>query len=164
MIAYCSDCGRPTETQLIAKRSLSVCPGCERIYFRNPKVVVTALIEKEGRVLLVLRDIEPGRGFWGLPGGYVDWDEHPEQAMVRECLEETGAEVAPIGLLSVGHTVMGDQGIVILHYRARIIGGALGAHDEVQELGWFSPDALPPLAFASHRAVLREWASSQKIA
>jgi ADP-ribose pyrophosphatase YjhB (NUDIX family) len=84
--------------------------------------------------------------------------------MVRECLEETGAEVTPAGLLSVGHTLIGDQGIVILHYRARLQGGELAARDEVQELGWFSPDALPPLAFASHRAVLREWASSLKIA
>src|SRR5207247_33033 len=88
VIAYCASCGSKTVTRLVARQSLSVCPGCDRIFFRNPKVVVTALIEEQGRVLLVLRDIEPGRGLWGMPGGFVDWDEHPEVAMVRECREE----------------------------------------------------------------------------
>jgi ADP-ribose pyrophosphatase YjhB (NUDIX family) len=158
VIAYCPECGGATATQVIARHELSVCPHCDRIFFRNPKVVVTALIEEQGRVLLVRRDIEPGRGLWGLPGGYVDWDEHPEQAMVRECLEETGARVDPLQLLSVQHVILGEEGIVILSYRAQLRGGDIEPRDEVQEVGWFKPEGLPPLAFASHRRVLQEWA------
>jgi 8-oxo-dGTP diphosphatase len=158
MIAYCSSCGSKTEVRQVAKQHLSVCPQCDRIFFRNPKVVVTALIEDAGRVLLVLRDIEPGRGLWGLPGGYVDWDEHPEGALVRECTEEAHIDVEPLELLPVQHIVMGDEGIVILPYRARLIGGDPAAGDEVQEVGWFRPDSLPPLAFATHRKVLQRWA------
>jgi ADP-ribose pyrophosphatase YjhB (NUDIX family) len=157
VIAYCSSCGSKTETRVVGRQRLSVCPSCERIFFRNPKVVVTALIEDQGRVLLVLRDIEPGRGLWGLPGGYVDWDEHPEAALARECLEETGAVVEPQELVGVQHIVMGDEGIVILAYRARLTGGELGPRDEVQQIGWFAPDALPPLAFTSHRRILQGW-------
>lgn len=159
LIDYCSDCGTKTEVQVVAKRQRIVCPGCERIFFRNPKVVVTALIEAEGRVLLVRRDIEPGRGLWGLPGGYVDWDEHPEQAMIRECEEETGARVQPDGLLSVQHVILDSEGIVILSYRAQLLGGDISARDEVQEVGWFGPKTLPPLAFKTHRNVLQRWAS-----
>ena len=157
MITYCSNCAASTETRLIGKQRLSVCPGCERIFFRNPKVVVTALIEENGKVLLVLRDIEPGRGLWGLPGGFVDWDEHPEQAIVRECMEEVGVTIQPNELLTVQHVVMDDEGIVILPYRARLVSGVAGAGDEVQEVGWFSPQNLPPLAFATHRKVLQGW-------
>jgi len=157
VITYCSSCGSKTERRVVARQSLSVCPSCDRIFFRNPKVVVTALIEDEGRVLLVLRDIEPGRGLWGLPGGYVDWDEHPEAALARECLEETGAVVEPENLVGVQHVVLGDEGIVILAYRARLTGGELEARDEVQEIGWFTPDALPPLAFTTHRRILQGW-------
>jgi 8-oxo-dGTP diphosphatase len=159
MIAYCSSCGSKTETQVVAKQSLSVCPHCDRVFFRNPKVVATALIEEAGRVLLVLRDIEPGRGLWGLPGGYVDWNEHPEAAVVRECLEETGGQVEPLELLEVQHVILGDEGVVILPYRARLVGGDLQARDEVQQVSWFSPDALPPLAFATHRRVLQQWSA-----
>lgn len=159
MIRYCTDCGSKTTPQTVGTQQLSSCPQCERIFFRNPKVVVTGLIEEGGRVLLVLRDIEPGRGLWGLPGGYVDWNEHPEAAMVRECEEETGALVSPDGLMAVEHITMGDQGIVMLAYRARLLGGEIRARDEVQQVSWFPPDALPPLAFASHRAVLNRWSS-----
>jgi len=157
MIAYCAGCGAKTETRVIGRQRLSVCDACDRIFFRNPKVVVTALIEEHGHVLLVRRDIEPGRGLWGLPGGFVDWDEHPEQAMVRECSEEVGVRVEPLELLSVQHVVMDDEGIVILPYRARLVSGEPVAADEVQQVGWFAPDALPPLAFASHRKVLQRW-------
>lgn len=157
VIAYCSSCGAKTETRVIGRQRLSVCEACDRIFFRNPKVVVTALIEDQGRVLLVRRDIEPGRGLWGLPGGFVDWDEHPEQAVVRECSEEIAVRVEPLELLSVEHVLMDDEGIVILPYRARLVSGEPVAADEVQQVGWFSPDALPPLAFASHRKVLQHW-------
>jgi ADP-ribose pyrophosphatase YjhB (NUDIX family) len=157
MNAYCSSCGSKTETRLVAKQRLSVCPQCDRIFFRNPKVVVSALIEDGGRVLLVLRDIEPGRGLWGMPGGYVDWDEHPQDALIRECLEEVQVRVEPLDLLGVQHILMEDEGIVLLPYRARLVGGNPAAGDEVQQVGWFRPDALPPLAFASHRKVLHHW-------
>jgi 8-oxo-dGTP diphosphatase len=159
MIRYCTDCGSKTTPQRIGNQQLSSCPQCERIFFRNPKVVVTGLIEQGGRVLLVLRDIEPGRGLWGLPGGYVDWDEHPAAAMVRECEEETGAHVSAEDLIAVEHITMGDQGIVMLAYRARLLGGEIRAREEVQQVSWFPPDALPPLAFTSHRAVLGRWSS-----
>jgi 8-oxo-dGTP diphosphatase len=157
MISFCPRCGSKTETRLVGKQGLSACPECDRIFFRNPKVVVAAVIEQEGRVLLVLRDIEPGRGLWGLPGGYVDWDEHPHDAIVRECLEETGAVVEPFGLLPVEHVITGDDGIVILAYRTRLVGGDLQARDEVQQIGWFAPEAMPPLAFGSHRKILQHW-------
>ncbi len=158
MIAFCSSCGSKTETQLIARQRLSVCTACDRIFFRNPKVVVTALLENQGRVLLVRRDIEPGRGLWGLPGGFVDWDEHPEQAMVRECSEEIRVRVEPIELQGVEHVITADdEGIVILPYRARLLSGNPAAGDEVQQVGWFDPGGLPPLAFSSHRKILQRW-------
>jgi ADP-ribose pyrophosphatase YjhB (NUDIX family) len=157
VIAYCSSCGAKTQTRVIGRQRLSVCDACDRIFFRNPKVVVTALIEDDGRVLLVRRDIEPGRGLWGLPGGFVDWDEHPEQAMARECLEEIAVRVEPLELLGVEHVITDDEGIVILPYRARLVSGVPVAADEVQQVGWFSPESLPPLAFPSHRKILQRW-------
>jgi 8-oxo-dGTP diphosphatase len=157
VIAYCSTCGAKTSTRQVGNQTLSECVACDRIFFRNPKVVVTALIENQGRVLLALRDIEPGRGLWGMPGGFVDWDEHPAEAMVRECREEVGMRVEPVELLAVQHVQHEDDGIVILHYRARHVGGEPVAADEVQQVGWFDPERLPPLAFSTHRQILQRW-------
>ena len=158
MIAFCSSCGSKTETRLIARQRLNVCLACDRIFFRNPKVVVTALLENQGRVLLVRRDIEPGLGLWGLPGGFVDWDEHPEEAIVRECSEEIRVRVEPIELLDVEHVITEDEeGIVILPYRARLLSGDPAAGDEVQQVGWFDPSGLPALAFSSHGKILQRW-------
>src|ERR1700716_2358260 len=158
MIAYCFSCGSKTEPRLVAKQVQRACRRCDRIFFRNPKVVVIALIEDGGRVLLGRRDIEPGRGLWGLPGGYVDWNEHPEAGLVRECSEEMQVAVAPLELCRVPHIGVDHEGIVVLPYRARLIGGEPAAGDEVQEVGWFKPNGLPPIAFPSHRQVLRRWA------
>src|SRR6202158_5978604 len=130
MNACCSSCGSKTETRLVAKQRLSVCPQCDRIFFRNPKVVVSALIEDGGRVLLILRDIEPGKGLWGVPGGYVDWDEDPARALIRECREEVGVRVEPLEMLPVQHILMDDEGIVLLPYRARLGAGTPAAGRE----------------------------------
>lgn len=157
IIAYCSTCGSRTQTRLIGRQELSVCASCDRIFFRNPKVVAAAVIEDAGRVLLVRRDIEPGRGLWGLPGGFVDWDEHPEQAMVRECREEVGVDVEAVELLTVVHIRQEEEGIVGLFYRARLVAGEPVAADEVQQVGWFGPERLPPLAFTTHHSILQRW-------
>src|SRR4030081_1126336 len=140
MNEFCSSCGSKTETRLVAKQHLSVCAECDRLFFRHPP-----------------RDIEPGRGLWGMPGGYVDWDEHPEEALIRECTEEIKVLVQPLELLEVQHILMEDEGIVLLPFRARLIAGTPAAGDEGQQVGWFGRDALPPLAFASHRKVLQHW-------
>jgi 8-oxo-dGTP diphosphatase len=157
MVEYCSSCGSPTEKRQIGRQQLSACSACDRVFFRNPKVVAAAVIEDGGRVLLVKRDIDPGRGLWGLPGGFVDWDEHPEQAMIRECREEVGVDVEPLELLTVLHIQQEDEGIVGLYYRARLVAGIPVAADEVQEVGWFAPERLPPLAFTTHRNILQRW-------
>jgi hypothetical protein len=72
-------------------------------------------------------------------------------------MEEVQVRVEPLELLAVQHIVMDEEGIVILPYRTRLIAGNPSAGDEVQQVGWFRPDGLPPLAFASHRKVLQHW-------
>ena len=56
--------------------------------YKNPKLVVAGIIKNKGRLLLIRRGINPGKGRWALPGGYVDFGEHPSKAVIREVKEE----------------------------------------------------------------------------
>jgi ADP-ribose pyrophosphatase YjhB (NUDIX family) len=104
---------------------------------------------------MVRRANQPGYGLWSMPGGYVDRGEVVEEAAVREMREETGLEVKIdqlIGLFSeAGHPV------VVVAFSAQEVGGVLKAGDEVLEVGFFSFDDLPPLAFPRDRLILARW-------
>jgi 8-oxo-dGTP diphosphatase len=67
----------------------------------NPLPCVAAVLVRDGRVLLVKHKIEPGYGEWGLPAGFMEWGESPEESLQREVLEETGLKCYSPKLLSV---------------------------------------------------------------
>lgn len=162
-VRFCPLCG----TALIRKpippdlKEEAVCPTCDFIFYLNPKVVAGAILAEDGRILLARRAIEPSRGKWTFPGGFVDWGESTTAAAVRETREETGLAVNLDGLLGV-YSYPGAP-VVIVVYRARISGGTLRANHEIQELAWVTPEEVPweDLAFPSTRDALRDWLSSR---
>jgi len=156
-INFCPRCG----TELIqAERFGSlrpVCPACEWIYFADPKVAAAALIEKDDRILLVRRANDPMRGLWTLPAGFIDAGENPTDAVVRECLEETGYQVKITRLVDVLFGQEHPRGAhIVIVYQAEIVSGAPAAGDDVDQIGFFSRQALPPLAFGTTHKVLHQ--------
>jgi ADP-ribose pyrophosphatase YjhB (NUDIX family) len=124
------------------------------------------IAEHDGKVLLVRRRLNPRRGLWSFPAGFVDFDEVPAEAAVRECREETGLEVEIINLLDViGGAGYGDADIVIV-YHARWMGGErvedqLRAADDVDRVAFFAPENLPPLAFRATREAIEKWRAAR---
>jgi 8-oxo-dGTP diphosphatase len=163
---YCPHCSRRLEERLAYDRMRPVCPACGFIHFRNPKVGVSVLVDRGGQVLLVRRVVEPGLGKWCLPSGFVEWDEAPEVAAVRECAEETGLDVALTGLLDVVHYVEDFRGAGInLTYQGRVLGGRLRPGDDADRARFFSPSELPAMetvAFRSHRLALKRWQAASR--
>jgi ADP-ribose pyrophosphatase YjhB (NUDIX family) len=88
---YCPKCGSPQITNFHEKGMR--CAACEYIYYHNSAAAVAGIIETEGGIVLTKRGIEPKAGFLDLPGGFVDYQESFEQALVREIKEEIGAEI-----------------------------------------------------------------------
>lgn len=122
---------------------------------------MAALISDGARVLLVRRAAVPRIGFWALPAGYMDADELPEEALVREIAEETGLFVRVIPPVHAVAPLAGwaeRRGILLL-YRAEPVGGMLAADDDVSEVRWFGREEIPwaELAFESTAEFLREW-------
>lgn len=121
---------------------------------------VQGLVERDGRLLLARRAIDPGRGMWDLPGGILDEGEHPEDGLRRELREETGLDVEPGAFLGAWLDPYDGRTILGLTYEAVAPDGEPVAADDVAELHWFAPDELPAaeeFAFPSHPEVVSLW-------
>ncbi|MDX1605874.1 MAG: NUDIX hydrolase [Candidatus Competibacterales bacterium] len=156
-VRYCCRCATALSMRHVAGRPRPACPACGYIHFNEPKVGVgLLLLDARGRLLLVRRGVPPAEGLWALPAGFVDGGEDPARAAVRETHEETGLKAEVTGLVDVYHNPPARAGATIfILYRGRITGGRLAAADDALEAGFFEPDALPELAFASTRDAVR---------
>jgi ADP-ribose pyrophosphatase YjhB (NUDIX family) len=163
MAHYCVRCGSVLGRRVIEGRELEACPNDDFVLWRDPKVSSAVVVEVDGGVVLGRRAIEPGYGLWCLPGGFVNDDEHPADAAVRECMEEIGAAVELTSLIGVYHVPKRDaHSMVGIAYRARLVDGAqLNSGSEMLEVRAFPLDSLPALAFPSHRHVLDEFLKSR---
>jgi ADP-ribose pyrophosphatase YjhB (NUDIX family) len=162
VIRFCPLCAGELRREPVPPdhREQSVCSRCRFVFYLNPKLVAATIPEDDGRILLTRRSIDPGRGLWTFPGGFVDFGETATDAAMRETLEETGLAVELTGLHNV-YTYPGAP--VIIVYRARVTGGRLATCDENDCLEWIAPAAIPweALAFPSTREALREWVAAR---
>ena len=160
---YCPQCGTELEMRKHSGRIRPVCPACGFVFYLNAIVAAATLVEREERVALVKRGVEPGQGKWGLPGGYVEADESAEEAAVRETWEEAHLRVELDGLLDAFSYRSAQSRGVLLIYAAHVVSGELAAGDDAVDAGWFGPDELPDVAFRTHRDVLRQWRRAQAV-
>jgi ADP-ribose pyrophosphatase YjhB (NUDIX family) len=157
-LRYCSRCGAELGQREAFGRVRPACPACGFIVFVDPKVACGALIEDDGRILLVRRRHEPGRGLWCLPCGFAEADEPPDRAAAREISEETGLDVVIGRLLGAYHYIDDPRGAgLLLIYQAAITSGSPLAADDADGVGFFDLDELPPLSHATHRRAIEEW-------
>ena len=157
-VHFCPRCGTKLISESLKGRERPVCPTCRWIFFPDPKVAVAVLVERDGKILLVRRVNTPQQGKWSLPAGFVDAGEHPVEAAVRECLEETGLRVQVAELVDVLAGREHPRGAdIFIIYRAEIAAGELQPGDDADQVGFFSREKLPPLAFATTESVLQRY-------
>lgn len=156
---YCPCCGHALVDKFIFGRTRRKCLNCGFVFFRDPKVAAGVLAEQAGRVLLVKRLYEPHQGDWALPAGFVEIDEGPVQAALRELTEETGLIGRITGVAGTYHVRSDPRGpIVLIVYHAQIVGGELKAGDDAEEARFFTREEVPQnLAFVSTRRAVYRW-------
>jgi ADP-ribose pyrophosphatase YjhB (NUDIX family)/ribosomal protein S27AE len=169
---YCPRCG--TAIAAPAGDDRPTCADCGYVAYADPKVATGVLVSRpldsageapsnsknqnqpnDLELLLVRRNHEPALGRWAFPSGYVDAGEVVEAAAIREVFEETGVTVALDQLIGV-YSEAGNI-VVFVAYAGHLVSGEAAAGDEAFEVGWFSPDALPALAFPHDDQIVADW-------
>jgi ADP-ribose pyrophosphatase YjhB (NUDIX family) len=154
---HCPRCGADVELE----GGEVECGECGfKAYASSKPTASAACLDDEGRVLLSRRGVEPFKGKWDLPGGFLDEEERPLDCLRRELREEAGVEVEPLDFLGVWVDRYGGDSSAAttlnLYWTARIVEGAPEPHDDVAEFRWFVPTEIADddLAFAHTRDVL----------
>lgn len=135
-----------------------VCDTCDWVAYENPKIVTGAVVVSAGQVLLCRRAIEPRRGYWTLPAGYLKLNETIEEGAQREAWEEAEARIVLDGILAVYSIARIGQVQVI--YRAGFDGPVqFAAGEESMDVRLFAWDDIPwdELAFPTVHWSLRAW-------
>jgi len=157
---FCTRCGDALQFGEVEgeDRHRLACGSCGYVAYVNPRLVVTTIpINDDGEVVLLRRGIEPGKGWWAQPGGFLEVDETVTEAAIRETLEETGLVVEPGEIVGLYSRL--EAAVVVIAFEARVLRGAYRLNPEALEIQAFRPEAIPwhGIAFKTTHWALRDW-------
>jgi ADP-ribose pyrophosphatase YjhB (NUDIX family) len=156
---FCCYCGEKTAFSTPPGDHMlrRVCPSCDSVHYENPRIVVGCVPEHEGKILICRRGIEPRRGYWTIPAGFMENGETLEAGAARECHEEALAVVDIGSLLAVVNIPEAQQ--VHVFFRARLTTSAFGAGEESLEAMMVDAADIPwkDIAFPSTRFALEKY-------
>ena len=157
-LKYCSDCGGKVSWRMPGDDTHErwICDSCDRIHYQNPLPVVGCIPEKDGKILLCKRAIEPRYGKWTVPAGFMELGESTAQGAARETMEEACAEVEIGHLFAVVDVI--DAGQVHLFYTAKLLSDFKPGAESL-ECRMFTEDEIPwdEIAFHSGRYALKKY-------
>lgn len=140
---FCSQCGSPV-SQAIPQgdnRLRHVCGHCHTIHYQNPRIVTGCLPIWGEQVLMCRRAIEPRRGYWTLPAGFMENGETLEQAAARETEEEACARVRDLRLYTLFDLPHINQ--VFMFFRAELVDLQFAVGEESLEVRLFHESEIP---------------------
>ena len=140
---FCSACGASVVYQVPEddSRERAVCTDCGTIHYQNPKIIAGTLPVWGDQVLLCKRAIEPRRGYWTLPAGFMENGETAEAGGARETMEEANASVENPNLYTVFSLPHISQ--VYMFFKADLVGPSYSSGPESLEVELFSENDIP---------------------
>lgn len=169
-IRHCRQCGSAVVYRVPDDgdtRTRAVCPACHTIHYENPLNVVGTVPfwgEHGEQVLLCKRNIQPRKGFWTLPAGFMELGETTAEGAARETDEEAGAQIEMLGLFTVMNVARVGQ--VHFYYRARLLSTEFNPGHETMEARLFTEAEVPwdDLAFQTVKMTLKHYFADRKTA
>ncbi len=167
-LRHCRVCGTAVAYRLPDDgdtKERAVCPACQTVHYENPLNVVgtvPAWGESGEQVLLCKRNIEPRRGKWTLPAGFMELGETSSEGAARETDEEAGARFEMLGLFAVMNVVRVGQ--IHLFYRAQLLSTEFNPGHETMEARLFTESEIPwdELAFRTVKETLERYFSDRR--
>jgi ADP-ribose pyrophosphatase YjhB (NUDIX family) len=161
---FCSACGQPVVLKIPDGDHLPrhVCSSCGTIHYENPRIIAGCVPEWEGKLLLCKRAIEPRRGFWTIPAGFMENGEALQDAAARESMEEALARVEIGSLLAIVNVIRAHQ--VHIMFRARLLDTDFGVGPESLEVRLYDESEIPwaDMAFLSVEFALRRYLEDRR--
>jgi 8-oxo-dGTP diphosphatase len=156
---YCPMCAAELAEEYVGGRDRYVCKKCAWINYRNPLPVISCLVQnKKGEILLIKRGIEPSKGEWALPGGFLELEETPEEAGKRELKEETGLDGRPGRQIGVNAHVSPMYGHLLMIGIEYIVDNYdLHVGDDAADAKFYPVDKLPRIPFKSHLKLIHDF-------
>ncbi|MFY9510736.1 MAG: NUDIX hydrolase [Rubrivivax sp.] len=163
-IKHCRVCGSSVTYRVPAddNRDRAICDACGEIHYENPINVVGTVPAWGDQVLLCRRNIEPRRGLWTLPAGFMELGESTSEGARRETDEEAGAHIELLGLFTVLNVVRAGQ--LHLFYRARLLDTVFNPGPETIEAQLFRENEIPwdEIAFRTVRDTLQHYFADRR--
>ncbi len=158
---FCPMCAGPLRPVVLDGRERMACAGCGWIAFLNPPPVVCAVCySPEGMVALIKRGVEPKKGAWCLPGGFMELGESPVEACLRELKEEAGIDsVGRIEIISAEYQESRRYGsVVVIGYAVESLDpDELCPGDDAEDAAWFYPMDIEAMPFESFQRIFELW-------
>ncbi len=161
--SYCPMCRSPLIEKKMDGRGRLVCQSCAWVCYKNPLPAVACLVpDKKGGILLVRRAIEPYKGKWCIPGGFVESDETLPEAGRRELREETGL-TGTAGRLVGAHVQKSRMygAVLVVGLEFTVEHEEITAGDDAADARFMPENALPDIPVESHRKLIREYLTSR---
>lgn len=157
-LKYCPLCSHRLKTvDLNGARRLR-CVKCRWINYENPLPSVTAVVKRHNSILLIKRGVAPHKGRWSLPSGFIEIEESPEEACLRELEEEAGLKgkiLDLIGVYTQKSTIY--KMVLVVAYGVEAENKNPVPGDDADDAKFFPVDNLPDIPFESHRRVIEDF-------
>ena len=164
-IKHCRQCGTAVQHRMPDDgdtKVRAVCPACHTIHYINPLNVVGTIPVWGDQVLLCKRNIEPRKGKWTLPAGFMELGETTAEGAARETVEEAGAQFDMQALFSLINVARVGQ--VHLFYRATLLSPTFAPGTETQEALLFDEADIPwdEIAFRTVKETLEHFFADRR--
>lgn len=157
---YCPFCGKKLDNKVEEQKTRKFCDDCQWTYYPHVAGAVVAIIVRGGKVLMVQRNREPYKGTWMFPAGFVDYGEHPKEALEREVWEETGLRLVKAELVDVlqSEDDYRSPGHFSFFYRAEVKNGEIKTDEEENNaIEWFDLKKLPKIGWKGHQTMAKRF-------